>query len=82
MKPLAYSQIIEQVVRITLIAVCTKAFLPYGIEYAAAGAMLSSVFGELASLFYMVFMFKRKKKITVRRKFLLLYMRAKIRSLT
>jgi stage V sporulation protein B len=69
MKPAAYSQIIEQVVRITLIAVCTKAFLPYGIEYAAAGAMLSSVFGELASLFYMVFMFKRKKKITVRRKF-------------
>ncbi|WP_210609487.1 stage V sporulation protein B [Priestia flexa] len=69
MKPAAYSQVIEQVVRITLIAVCTKAFLPYGIEYAAAGAMLSSVFGELASLFYMFYMFKRKKKLTVRRNF-------------
>ncbi|TYR82297.1 stage V sporulation protein B [Priestia megaterium] len=69
MKPAAYSQIIEQVVRITLIAVCTKAFLPYGIEYAAAGAMLSSVFGELASLVYMMYTFKRKKKINVRRNF-------------
>ncbi|MBM7701398.1 stage V sporulation protein B [Metabacillus iocasae] len=69
MKPSAYSQVIEQVVRITLVAICTKAFLPYGIEYAAAGAMLSAVLGELASLIYMLIIFKAKKKVTIRRKF-------------
>ncbi|WP_110111458.1 stage V sporulation protein B [Bacillus sp. CGMCC 1.16541] len=69
MKPSAYSQVIEQVVRITLVAVCTKAFLPYGIEYAAAGAMLSAVLGELASLIYMLVIFKAKKKVTIRKKF-------------
>ncbi|MEW4284204.1 stage V sporulation protein B [Priestia koreensis] len=70
MKPAAYSQVIEQVIRITLIAVCTKAFLPYGVEYAAAGAMISAVIGELASLIYMLSMFKLKKKIRIRRQFL------------
>ncbi|MCA1031883.1 stage V sporulation protein B [Bacillus timonensis] len=69
MRPAAYSQVIEQVVRITLVAVFTSAFLPYGIEYAAAGAMFSAVAGELISLFYMLWMFKTKKRIRVRRNF-------------
>ncbi|TMW73971.1 stage V sporulation protein B [Alteribacter natronophilus] len=69
MKPTAYSQVIEQVVRITLVATFTMAFLPYGIEYAAAGAMISVVIGELASLIYMIFQFKRRKKFKVRRQF-------------
>lgn len=69
MKPAAISQVIEQVVRITLVAVFTKAFLPYGIEYAAAGAMLSAVVGELMSLLYMMYMFKMNKHIKVRRNF-------------
>ncbi|MBD8069322.1 stage V sporulation protein B [Bacillus sp. PS06] len=69
MRPAAISQVIEQAVRITLVAVCTKAFLPYGIEYAAAGAMISAVIGELVSLFYMVWMFKTKKRIKVRSNF-------------
>ncbi|MEK4969129.1 stage V sporulation protein B [Cytobacillus sp. FSL R7-0696] len=69
MKPAAYSQLIEQVVRITLIAALTKAFLPYGIEYAAAGAMLASVIGELASLIYLLTSFKLKKKFKVRKQF-------------
>lgn len=69
MRPAAYSQVIEQVVRITLVAFMTKAFLPYGVEFAAAGAMISVVFGELASLLYMVTMFKMKKHIRVRRHF-------------
>ncbi|WP_096201427.1 stage V sporulation protein B [Bacillus sp. FJAT-45350] len=69
MKPTAFSQVIEQVVRITLVAVLTSAFLPYGVEYAAAGAMISVVIGELASLIYMVFMFKTKKRIKIRRGF-------------
>ncbi|RBP94010.1 stage V sporulation protein B [Cytobacillus firmus] len=69
MKPAAYSQMIEQVVRISLIALMTKAFLPYGIEYAAAGAMLAAVIGELASLLYLLTTFKLKKKFRVRKQF-------------
>lgn len=69
MRPAAISQVVEQVVRISLIAVCTKTFLPYGIEYAAAGAMASAVAGELISLLYMFSMFKMKKKFRIRRKF-------------
>lgn len=69
MRPSAYSQVIEQVVRITLVAVFTKALLPYGVEYAAAGAMISVVFGELASLIYMITMFKMKKRMKVRNNF-------------
>ncbi|CAM3705813.1 stage V sporulation protein B [Aeromicrobium ponti] len=69
MKPAAYSQVIEQIVRISLIALMTKAFLPYGIEYAAAGAMLAAVIGELASLIYLLTTFKLKKKFRVRKQF-------------
>ncbi|WP_404322426.1 stage V sporulation protein B [Cytobacillus firmus] len=69
MKPAAYSQMIEQIVRISLIALMTKAFLPYGIEYAAAGAMLAAVIGELASLLYLMTTFKLKKKFRVRNHF-------------
>lgn len=69
MKPTAYSQVIEQVVRITLVAVMTSAFLPMGVEYAAAGAMISVVIGELASLIYMIFMFKMNKRFRIRRGF-------------
>jgi len=69
MKPVAFSQMIEQVIRIALIAFLTKAFLPYGIEYAAAAAMASSVIGELASLIYLLTTFKLKKKFPVRKQF-------------
>jgi stage V sporulation protein B len=69
MKPTAYSQVLEQVVRITLVAVMTTAFLPMGVEYAAAGAMISVVIGEFAALIYMIFMFKRKKRFRLRRNF-------------
>lgn len=69
MKPAAYSQVIEQVVRISLVAFFTKLFLPYGIEYAAAGAMISAVIGELISLLYIFTMFKLNKKIKIRADF-------------
>ncbi len=39
MKPSAVAQVLEQVVRISLIAFLAKKFLPMGIEYAAAAAM-------------------------------------------
>ena len=69
MKPFAFSQVIEQIMRIAFIAVLTKTFLPYGIEYAAAGAMLASIIGELSSLFYLLYAFKLKKHFKVRKGF-------------
>ncbi|WP_026693802.1 stage V sporulation protein B [Peribacillus kribbensis] len=69
MKPAAYSQVIEQVVRITLVAFLTAKFLPYGVEYAAAAAMAANVAGELISLFYLLTMFKMKKHFRFRKNF-------------
>ncbi|MGM9923738.1 MAG: stage V sporulation protein B [Bacillus sp. (in: firmicutes)] len=69
MKPAAVSQIIEQAVRIGLIITATREFLPYGIEYAAAAAMCASVIGELASLLYLLTLFKLKKHFEVRKHF-------------
>ncbi|MDG4655399.1 stage V sporulation protein B [Ectobacillus antri] len=69
MKPSAYAQVIEQVVRIALIAFCIKIFLPFGIEYAAAGAMVSAAAGELVSLLYMLIIFQKQKTFSVRHRF-------------
>jgi stage V sporulation protein B len=69
MKPSAISQVIEQFVRITLIAVLTRTFMPYGIEYAAAAAMVASVIGELVSLLYLMTTFKLRKKFRLRKNF-------------
>jgi stage V sporulation protein B len=69
MKPAAISQVLEQVVRIFLIAVMTKAFLPYGIEYAAAAAMVAALAGELISLIYLITTFKLKKRFKLRKNF-------------
>ncbi|MDF2858482.1 MAG: stage sporulation protein [Neobacillus sp.] len=69
MRPSAFSQIIEQLVRITLIAVMTRTFLPYGIEYAAAAAMVAAVVGEIVSLLYLMTAFKLKKRFKLRKNF-------------
>ncbi|NMD70577.1 stage V sporulation protein B [Bacillus sp. DNRA2] len=69
MKPTAIALVLEQVIRIALIATLTKMFLPLGIEYAAAGAMFASVIGELASLIYLLTSFKLKKRFKLRTNF-------------
>lgn len=69
MKPQSYSMVIEQIVRITCVALFIKLFLPFGIEYAAGGAMFSVILGELASLLFMIYLFKRKKTIKIRYRF-------------
>lgn len=69
MKPQSYALIIEQVIRITCVTVFIKLLLPFGIEYAAAGAMFSVILGEFISLLYMIHMFKRKKLIKIRPRF-------------
>lgn len=62
MKPSAYSQVIEQIVRISLVAFLATLLLPYGLEYAVAGAMISVVIGEVASLIYLFTTFKTRKR--------------------
>lgn len=69
MKPQSYAIVIEQVVRITCVALFIKLLLPLGIEYAAAGAMVSVIIGEFSSLLFMIHHFKRNKTIKVRPRF-------------
>src|SRR5699024_10551143 len=47
MKPQCYALIIEQVIRICFVALFIKWLMPFGVEYAAAGAMFSIILGEL-----------------------------------
>lgn len=60
MKPAALSQLIEQIVRISLIIATGRLLLPYGIEYAAAGAMAAASAGELISLLYLLGAFRKE----------------------
>ncbi len=69
MNPFAISLILEQAVRISLIVFFTKKFLPYGIEYATAGAIVAAIFGELISLLYLLARFKFRKSFKLRTKF-------------
>lgn len=69
MKPSAISQVIEQIVRIGFVSICTTILLPYGIEYGAAGAMISIVLGEFASLLYVLIIFKKKKNFILHKNF-------------
>lgn len=69
MRPSAYSQVIEQIVRIALVAFLTSALLPYGVEFAAAGAMISAICGEVASMLYLFSVFKLNKKFKIRSSF-------------
>ena len=70
MKPQSYAIVIEQVVRITAVFLLVKLLLPYGVAFAAAGAMISILFGEIASLLFLMYTFKTKKIIKVRHRFL------------
>lgn len=69
MKPQSYSIVIEQIVRISIVYFLIKLLLPYGIEFAATGAIVSIVFGELASCIYLLIIFKRNKIVPVRKRF-------------
>lgn len=69
MKPQSYAQVLEQIVRISCVAFFVKLLLPYGVEFAAAGAMVSVIIGELASLFLMVWIFRSETSLKVRGKF-------------
>ncbi len=69
MKPQSYAQVIEQIVRILFILLLVSWLVPYGIEYAAAGAMVAVIIGEAVSLLFMLHMFQIKKRIKLRSQF-------------
>ncbi|MEI3605811.1 stage V sporulation protein B [Pseudogracilibacillus sp. SE30717A] len=69
MKPQSVAIVIEQVIRISAVYFLVSLLLPYGVEFAATGAMISVVIGELASLLYLVYTFKKLKKVKVRHRF-------------
>ncbi|CAG7632490.1 Stage V sporulation protein B [Paenibacillus solanacearum] len=69
MSPLAVSDVVEQVIRIALIAALVQYLLPFGIEYAAAGAMISTVIGEGAGLLYLMLMLQIHRRKRERQSF-------------
>ncbi|MBO8172616.1 MAG: stage V sporulation protein B [Bacillaceae bacterium] len=70
MIPTATSQIMEQTVRIFTVFTFTQLLLPYGIEFAAAGAMIGIVIGEFTGMCVLLYKFRkvRVKKIFKRSK--------------
>ncbi|MFC4404007.1 stage V sporulation protein B [Gracilibacillus xinjiangensis] len=67
MKPQSIAQVIEQIVRIAFIVILVQIFAPYGLEFAAAAAMISVIIGEAVSLLYMLHMFQIKKRMKLRK---------------
>lgn len=70
MKPQSYAQVLEQVVRIVFVYIFIKLLLPYGVEFAAAGAMFSVILGEFVSLLYMVRQFRLRKSRDDRKQYI------------
>lgn len=77
MNPQSIAIVIEQVSRITAVYFLVKLLLPYGVEFAAAGAMVSIFVGELASLLFLIYTFKKKKIIRIRKGFFSFIKRSK-----
>ncbi|MCL2235676.1 MAG: polysaccharide biosynthesis protein [Defluviitaleaceae bacterium] len=65
----AASQIIEQIARIGVVLLLASAFIPRGLEYAAAMAVLGIVVGEALSFVYVVVAYKWRRKKEVGGKF-------------
>ncbi|AFQ44149.1 stage V sporulation protein B [Desulfosporosinus meridiei DSM 13257] len=66
MNPLALSQVIEQIARIGFTYFLVQSLIPLGIEYAAAGAVVSSVLGEALSLVYLIIAFRLSHQTKLR----------------
>ncbi|QQE73258.1 stage V sporulation protein B [Brevibacillus composti] len=64
MTPTAVSQVVEQVIRMALVVVMTITFMPLGVQYAAAGAVGSILFGEAAGFLYILWQYRRATQKT------------------
>lgn len=65
MTPTAVSQIVEQIFRVVTMIVLAELFMPWGLEYASAGASLGALAGAVTGLIVLVyFHIKLEKDIT------------------
>ncbi len=62
MTPPAVSQILEQLVRVVTMIGMAYFLLPYGLEYAAAGAAFGAIPGGLAGLFVLTWFYRKARK--------------------
>lgn len=62
MSPYALSQIIEQIVRIFTVLMMAQYLIPFGVEYAAAGAMVGMVLGELTGMLFLLYSYQKDPK--------------------
>ncbi|WP_028544780.1 stage V sporulation protein B [Paenibacillus taiwanensis] len=68
MIPTAVSQVTETIIRIIAVIACAYVLLPYGLEWAAAGAMLGTVIGELGGLLvlaYELYASRRRERMEI-----------------
>ncbi len=61
MVPTAISQITETMVRICMVLIGAYVMLPFGIEYAAAGAMMGVTIGEIAGMLVLIKLYVKSK---------------------
>ncbi|MDR3601624.1 MAG: stage V sporulation protein B [Desulfosporosinus sp.] len=66
MNPIAIAQVLEQIVRVCFSYALVQWLIPWGIEYAAAGVVLSSVLGEACSLLVFIVLFRSSHPRKVR----------------
>lgn len=62
MIPTALSGVVETIARIIMMLVFSFLLLPYGIEYAAAGAMIGVVVGEISGMLVLLTQYRLSKK--------------------
>lgn len=65
MIPTALSQTVETVIRAAAVLVFAYLALPYGVEYAAAGAMFGVLLGELGGMLVLIFSYFSRGKVRV-----------------
>lgn len=65
MRPQSNAIIIEQILRLATVYFFIQLTLPFGIEYAAAGALCSVIIGEVGSLIYLIFIWKKQKQFSL-----------------
>lgn len=61
MTPSAISQIVEQIGRVVAVFILANLLLPYGVEFAAAGAAFGPVAGAVAGLIVLILVYYNKK---------------------
>ncbi|HHW30925.1 MAG TPA: stage V sporulation protein B [Clostridiaceae bacterium] len=60
--PTAVSQVVEQVVRISLVMIISSRYIGLGIEYACALATIGMVLGEISNLLVLIIVYNLRKK--------------------